>query len=176
MDDIKRLLTYERDEEACILIDSYVKGGWDDQQLSKLSSAVLDHCRDDVHQHLIELRPDLIHVVADNGECVIHYASRYRPERVPRLIELGADVNDHTERGKTPLDYAYGFRNTETIRFLLEHGASTFLGWMRWLRDHDLERDYIGRKWLRRAHYLALLPRIPGMPADAVRMLVEMLA
>lgn len=176
MDEIKRLLHFDRDDEACFLINRYVKE-WDDKQLWELAVTILDQYSETVYMHLIRRRPDLINASGDSGMTALHRAAMYYPEKVQTLLALGADVNSPADRGEVPLDSAYRSSDMETIRILLQHGASTLVGELRFLYDtYEHYQMFAGRKLLRRAYYLCVLHKVSDIHSDHMRMVVEMLA
>lgn len=185
MDELEDSLGDHDDDgaKARALIDRYLVE-WDETRLPHLKGIVADSGNQDHYRYLIRKRPDLINSSTHDGYTSLHCAAEYHPERVPMLLELGANVNLMAGKGKTPLDGAHFFHRTETIRLLLENGASTMIGFRQWVDSHKASprpntrggAPYIGSRWILRAHYIALLHGIPGMLRDHARMVVEMLA
>lgn len=75
-------------------------------------------------------------------------AAAQRWEVVPRLAELGFDVNERTTDGFTAAHLAAGTGSLDTLRFLVEHGAdlsatdprfdADVLGWAKWFQQADV--------------------------------------
>jgi ankyrin repeat protein len=62
----------------------------------------------------------------DDDWLPLHGAAEYgQKEMAELLIAAGADVNAKTKRGKTPLDWAIQFKQTETTALLRKHGGKT---------------------------------------------------
>lgn len=182
--DLTELLWGDDDSKTCVLIDRHLME-WDEAEMPRLECRVFDSGNETVYRYLIGLRPDLINASTHDGYTTLHCAAEYRPKRVPMLLELGANVNLMTEeRGKTPLDGAYFFHERQTIRLLLENGASTMIGMRLWGDSHKAlpppnmrgDEGFVDTRWILRAHYIALLHGMPGMLSDHLRMVVEMLA
>ena len=139
--------------------------------------------------YMLSKRPRLVNVRM-RGDCMlIHHAIWYYSSIVPELIALGADINQCSGYGSTPLDYAYHDHDGNVARILLQAGASTHLGIRRWrwdTMDRDLARDVkAGRlskeheysfitRFIRRCHYLSLLFRIQLL-TEHKRVVIEML-
>lgn len=44
--------------------------------------------------------------IFDNGDTLLHYATRYKPECIKGLVNAGADIKKKNSEGQTPLDLA----------------------------------------------------------------------
>lgn len=85
---------------------------------------------------------------ADRPALIGEAAAAQRWEVVPRLAELGFDVNERTAGGMTAAHLAAGTGSLDTLRFLVEHGADLSAkdtqfdadvhGWAAWFRQPEV--------------------------------------
>lgn len=72
---------------------------------------------------LLNIHPEYLRLKDKNGLTPLHYASTKSLETVAYLIEKGANVNEKSNNGSTPLYTSARFGKTEIARYLLEHNA-----------------------------------------------------
>ncbi len=176
----------------CILMDVVMK--WENRyQQMVLAECLALHC---IQEYMIFARlvPDLLDVMLPEGERPLHIVAKYHPHYIPRMLELGADVNVLSNSLWTALDYLYHVYPRDLadhipeVVSLLKNGASTMFGKRDWLhsakpfwRDTSLPSYELNRlhqwqraKIIRRCHYLSLLFRIQLL-TEHKRVLIEML-
>lgn len=86
-------------------------------------------------RHAIASRPDLVSrrydslpYVEEVDLTLLHYAGEFGAGRCVRLlVERGANVNDRSKQGVTPLHLAARGADAATVRFLLDQGARPWL-------------------------------------------------
>jgi len=57
--------------------------------------------------------------------ALLKAAKNGNTETVKQHLASGADVNAKDDRGRTPLDVAIKFKNTETVDLFRKHGGKT---------------------------------------------------
>ena len=85
---------------------------------------------------------------AERPTLLAEAAAAQRWDVIPRLADLGFDVNERTPDGVTAAHLAAGTGSLDTLRFLVEHGAdlsptdprfnADVLGWATWLQQEDV--------------------------------------
>ena len=82
---------------------------------------------DELVKWLVEMGAN-INAENSYGKTPINRQSEIGSKTVELLAGLGADIEAPDRYGKTPLYTAAGFFHTETVKFLLERGASVHMG------------------------------------------------
>jgi len=62
------------------------------------------------------------------GKISLHQAAKQGFVHIIKfLLDKGADINKGNKNGNTPLHYAIGYNQLETVKFLAKHDAIDFL-------------------------------------------------
>lgn len=92
------------------------------QRSNKSTALMCPYLPEEIVRYLVEQGNDINQPNRYDSTPLIE-AIVYNPERIPLLLELGADINFHAKFGKTALGQACITGNIEAVNILIDNGA-----------------------------------------------------